>query len=209
MIASHRSEKIIPDEILQKWQLAVNTLAGLFQVPVALITRAHPKQLEFLVSSDSQGNPYQAGKREALNGGLFCETVMRDHRMLHIGNTLESQEWNQNLEVSYGMTSYLGTPLYWPDHSIFGTICILNQQPIDDSPLLFSLMHQFGDLVESELKIMQESEDRKRYQKLLEGKMGELVEFNKELLRKERRISELKKRLETFEGQKQQSFLCI
>ena len=60
----------VPEEIMQKWQEIVDLLADIVHVPSALIMRVEPPNIKVLVSSESQGNPYEPGEAAALNTGL-------------------------------------------------------------------------------------------------------------------------------------------
>lgn len=118
----------IPDGYLHKWQKTMDVMARIFDVPAALIMRVLPEQIEVLVSSHTEGNPYATDEKADLNTGLYCETVMARRALLHVPHALEDAAWAHNPDVKLNMVSYLGLPLQWPDREVFGTICVLDSK---------------------------------------------------------------------------------
>ena len=144
----------IPESLLNKWQDLLNTLAKSFEVPAALIMRVHESEIEVFLSSKSEGNPYQPGDREELGIGLYCETVMNENRELHVADALSDPEWSNNPDIKLGMTYYLGYPLLWPDNTPFGTICVLDNKDNVKATKFKSLMAQFQDFLNNDLKFL-------------------------------------------------------
>ncbi|MCP4140459.1 MAG: hypothetical protein GY755_09245 [Chloroflexi bacterium] len=66
----------IPEAYVEKWQKNVDFVAEIYDVPVALIMRVLSKQIEVLVTSNTDGNPYEAYEKADLETGLYCEAVM-------------------------------------------------------------------------------------------------------------------------------------
>ncbi|GAB2842129.1 hypothetical protein GCM10027277_06560 [Pseudoduganella ginsengisoli] len=118
----------IPDGYLHKWQKTTDVMAGIFDVPAGLIMRVLPEQIEVLVTSHTEGNPYEADEKADLHTGLYCETVMATRQLLHVPHALEDAAWAANPDVKLNMISYLGVPLQWPDNEVFGTICVLDSK---------------------------------------------------------------------------------
>lgn len=126
----HQASEIpeIPESFLARWQNTTDVMAGIFDVPAGLIMRVLPGEIEVLVSSRGEENPYEAEDKAKLDTGLYCETVMSTRRMLHVPYALEDPEWAQNPDVAMNMVSYLGVPLFWPDQQVFGAICVLDNK---------------------------------------------------------------------------------
>jgi GAF domain-containing protein len=116
----------LPSEVSQKWQEIVDLLANILHVPAALVMKVEPPSIRVLVSSKSNGNPYQKDEVAALNTGLYCETVMKTRQSLLVSDARADEDWKSNPDVKVGMVSYLGFPITWPDGKIFGTICVLD-----------------------------------------------------------------------------------
>jgi len=183
-------ERVVPEDTIRQWQNVVNTLAGIFRAPAGLIMRVHEKEIEVFVSSETEGNPYTVGASEHLHGKLYCETVMNDDRLLYIDDALKYDGWKDNPDVPLNMTSYLGIPIHWPSGETFGTICVLDSKPVKptDAPKAYQdLLWSFGMIVEDQLKLLFEIEERKSIEK-------ELTNTNETLeQRVQERTSELEK----------------
>jgi GAF domain-containing protein len=145
----------IPEETLQEWQEVADTLAELVDVPAALIMRLSEPDIEVLVSSRTDGNPYEAGEGDLVeDSGLYCETVIRQDERLLVPNAPADPHWADNPDVPRGMISYLGFPVHLPDGSPFGTICVLDSKPNAYSDAYTRLMGKLRDLIESRLALL-------------------------------------------------------
>ncbi len=111
-----------------KWQKMLDLIAGLFDIPVALVMRVLSEEIEVFARSSNRENVFSDGERSRLGTGLYCETVINTRRDLNIPNALKDPEWEHNPDISLGMIAYLGFPILWPDGEIFGTICILDKK---------------------------------------------------------------------------------
>lgn len=155
-MSSHASA--IPEAFLAKWQNTTNVMAGVFDVPAGLIMRVLPEQIEVLVSSDSEGNPYEADEKARLNTGLYCETVMATRGLLHVPNALEDEHWRCNPDVALNMISYLGVPLLWPDNEVFGTICVLDSKTRNYQHRYVELLWEIKKSIERDFVLMEQKE---------------------------------------------------
>src|SRR5262249_9450596 len=59
-----------------------------------------------------------------------------------------------------GMISYLGFPISWPNGEIFGTLCVLDKKKNQYHPLHESLLRQFRDVLQADLKVLFELDAR-------------------------------------------------
>lgn len=91
-IAIDTGKITVPPEMLENWQQTLDLLSEIVDTPAALIMRVHPTEIEVFASSHSQGNPYKPHDKEHLGHGLYCETVMKECRELHIPNALKDAE---------------------------------------------------------------------------------------------------------------------
>lgn len=150
----------VEDNDLNKWQKTIDLVSKLFKVPAALIMRVHSKQIEVLVSSRSDGNPYEAGEKADLETGLYCETVMSSRAELIVPNALQDEDWKNNPDVELGMISYFGIPLIWPNGEVFGTICVLDGKTRYFSELYRSLLWKFKEIIETNFVQSKECKDK-------------------------------------------------
>lgn len=145
----------VPSDIIKNWQDITDLLSGLVGVPVALIMRYTEPNIEVLVSSNSEGNPYHVGDKEKLYGsGLYCETVIKTQNKLLVPDALADDNWKHNPDVTLNMISYLGFPVLFPDETVFGTICVLDKKRNEYSETTEKLMRKFRSLIESHLAMV-------------------------------------------------------
>jgi signal transduction histidine kinase/ActR/RegA family two-component response regulator len=164
----------VSSEALQRWQNLVNVLAELLCVPAGLIMRVRESQIEVLVSSTREGNPYHAGDGEHLGCGLYCETVMAKRSELLVPNALSDPAWAENPDVRLNMISYLGLPLAWPDGEVFGTICVLDNKENSYSDLYRRLLCSFRDQIDADLRLLTQVQEVRSSKELLERLNAEL-----------------------------------
>jgi GAF domain-containing protein len=144
-----------PPEILKNWQEIVNLLASIIGVPAALVMRLRQPDIEVLVSSQSEGNPYRPGAKEHFeNSGLYCETVIKTLDRLLVPDALADEHWKANPDIKLGMVSYLGFPIRQPGGEPFGTICLLDRKENAYSAPVEKLMSNLRDLIESHLLLI-------------------------------------------------------
>ncbi|WP_367849851.1 ATP-binding protein [Rhodoferax sp. WC2427] len=183
----------IPPEFLQKWQDTINVMARIFDVPAGLMMRVLPEQIEVLLSSTSDGNPYEHAEKAALDTGLYCETVMATRDLLHVPNALDDPQWEHNPDVALNMISYLGVPLEWRPDEMFGTICVLDSKtrhyPEKYMELMwelkksieadFSVIRHNQDLVQANLLLAQEVKERQATELRLQAAQHDLAQAEK------------------------------
>ena len=169
-----REKPEIPKDMLGKWQRVVDILARLLHVPAGLIMKRVPPEHRVFIASRSPDNPYVIGDIFTLDTGLYCDTVMRERRLLLVRDAMKEPEWDRNPDLKHGMVFYLGLPLAWPDGSIFGTICVLDGQTNAQAITYTDLLVEFKGVVESDLRYLVEVTERKSAQKKLRQAHDEL-----------------------------------
>ncbi|MPQ47142.1 hypothetical protein GCQ56_08940 [Marinifilum sp. N1E240] len=143
----------MPKWMLDKWQGIADLLADLLSIPAALIMKAANQQMEVFITSNSKNNPYKVGDKEDWHG-LYCETVIKSKEKLLISNALINKDWDQNPDIKLGMIAYLGYPIFYPDNSPFGTICILDDKENHFSALHEKILLQFKQVIELDLALV-------------------------------------------------------
>ena len=169
-----REKPEIPKDMLGKWQRVVDILARLLHVPAGLIMKRVPPEHRVFIASRSPENPYVVGDIFTLDTGLYCDTVMRERRLLLVRDAMKEPEWDRNPDLKHGMVFYLGLPLAWPDGSIFGTICVLDGQTNAQAITYTDLLVEFKGVVESDLRYLVEVTERKSAQQKLRQAHDEL-----------------------------------
>ncbi len=163
----------ITDNIIDKWQSIVNTLAEMIHVPAALIMKVKPPFIEVFRSSETNNNPYKVGDKEHL-AGLYCETVIKTKNELLIPNALKDENWNKNPDIKLGMISYLGFPIIWPTGEIFGTICVLDSKENRYGEVYKKLLFQSKELVDAHLDLIYQNSRLENTTKELEKSLNEI-----------------------------------
>lgn len=148
------SEVEISDEVIQKWQAIVDTIAEIINVPASLIMKIESPYIKVFSSSNTKGNPYKVEFKEYMEGGLYCEEVAKTLQKLLVPNALIDKDWENNPDIKLGMISYLGFPLLWPNGDIFGTLCVLDRKANSYSKVYEQLMRQFKELIEAHLDLL-------------------------------------------------------
>ncbi len=173
----------IPGDYLQKWQKTIDVLARVFNVPAGLIMRVLPEEIEVLISSATDKNPYDSGERADLGTGLYCETVMATKAPLHVEDALEDPEWRDNPDTKIDMNSYLGVPLIWPDGSVFGTVCVLDRSAVPAGEEYVQLMEQFRQMIERDFQLLDRNAELSEALEQLETAHGHLQKANQRMHR--------------------------
>ncbi|MGI9384584.1 MAG: hypothetical protein ACR2PO_15645, partial [Methyloligellaceae bacterium] len=68
----------IPEALMAKWQRVVDLTANIADVPSSLVMRTDPPDHSVLVSSSTDGNPYEVGQSFVLNSKLYCHAVLQN-----------------------------------------------------------------------------------------------------------------------------------
>lgn len=172
----------VPSEVLGKWQDTANAMAGIFEVPAALIMRVHPEQIEVLVAAHRDGNPYEPHETARLGTGLYCETVMASRNLLEVPNALEDPLWCQNPDIALNMIAYLGVPLLWPDQSVFGTICVLDSKRRQFEARYVELLWELKKTVERDFALIERQLQLERSNQELASTLQQLQQAQARLL---------------------------
>ncbi|QXC58761.1 EAL domain-containing protein [Vibrio mimicus] len=163
----------IPPSMLESWQQIVDLIADISQCPASLIMRIHEHDIEVFTSSRSAGNPYPPKARDTLGHGLYCETVIRDRHMLNVPNALSDPAWDKNPDIKLGMICYCGLPVFWPDDTPFGTICILDSQERHFDDKVHALLSRFQSAIEGQLETLYHKAELRKLNHELEQKVAE------------------------------------
>ena len=147
-------DRTMPEELLSEWQRIVDLVARIAGVSVGLIMHLCGQEIEVLVSSTTEGNPYHVGEKDTLFGsGLYCERVIESQEKLLVPNALQSVQWNNNPDLKYNLIAYLGFPIRLPDGKPFGTICLLDCKENNFSADIVALVEKMHALIEGQLKM--------------------------------------------------------
>lgn len=139
---------------LKKWQTTVDLMARLYEAPAAYITQKTSRGLQVVIASSNTSNPYRAGATFAPDINLFCCKVVQECAQFYENHATSNKQWAGNpLMEKDHFNSYLGVPIYWPDGTPFGTICVLDFAVTHYNKTFLELIWQFRDLVEADLML--------------------------------------------------------
>jgi diguanylate cyclase (GGDEF)-like protein len=151
----------ISSDIVCEWQSIVDIIAKILEIPSVLIMKINDTktEIEVLLSSNSEGNPYIVGKKESLtNSGLYSASVIEKKKMLLVPNALGDPTWSDNSSIRLNMISYIGFPISYPDGKVFGTICALDNKTRNFSSDNLSLVEKFRNYIQTSLKLVWQTE---------------------------------------------------
>jgi len=94
-------ELTISDDLIQKWQKIVNTIAQIIDVPTALIMKVEPPYLEVICSNLSSENPYKIGEKQNWVGH-YSKHVIISKKMLLVPNAIKDRQWDGNPDIKLG-----------------------------------------------------------------------------------------------------------
>lgn len=189
---------IIPAATIAKWQRVVDLTANIVDVPASLVMKTDPPDHEVLVASKSEGNPYEVGQSFELNRGLYCYSVLQNCDELVVRDAYADPEWSDNQDLEHGMSFYIGYPLVWPDGTLFGTICVLDEHDNEKARLHRDLLKEFRRVIEGDLALLIEISRREQAERQLQISLDEL----------EQRVAERTRELTVLNEGLRQEILC-
>jgi hypothetical protein len=161
--------KKLTADILNEWQNLLNESAEILGVPAGLITRLNGKEIEILLSSKTEGNPYPADYVSTYpDSGWFCEYTLKTNGLNLIPNALLDPMWKDNpAAVDLHMLSYVGMPIERPDGGQFGTVCFIDNKQNAHNELHIRLIAQIKKMVELTLRIVDAKEEIDKRDRLI------------------------------------------
>ena len=163
----------IPPETLAEWQRVVDLTARLARVPASLIMHTERPTHTVLVSSRTEGNPYDVGREFDLHAVLYCQGVFDNDGELVVEDATRDPVWAGNEDLAYGMRFYIGYPLKWPSGEVFGTICVLDRERNAHALLFREGLQALAGVVEATLRSLVEIAERQRLETALQHSLDQ------------------------------------
>ena len=170
MNANPFDPKTLTEDVLKEWQNMLNDTAKIIGVPAGLITRVDDKEIEIILSSETDGNPYPAAFRSHYpDSGWYCEHTLKSKGLNLIPNALQDSRWKDNAAaVDLHMLSYLGMPINLPDGKQVGTVCFIDNKQNAHNDLHIRLVEQIKRMIELSLCIILAQGEIDRRDRLLD-----------------------------------------
>ncbi|MDY6988524.1 MAG: hypothetical protein SWQ30_10750 [Thermodesulfobacteriota bacterium] len=93
MDANPFNREKLTEDVLKEWQNLLNETAEILGVPAGLITRVDGKEIEILLSSETEGNPYPAAYTSKYpDSGWYCEHTLKSRGLNLIPNALQDAQ---------------------------------------------------------------------------------------------------------------------
>lgn len=155
-----------PNIDFEKWQVLVNMMAEIYGASSGLVVQLRNETFNVVAASDNDDNFLEVNSSWPWEMKSFCRRIMETKNLLYVNDAKHSEEWCAAPPVCDGpVRSYLGYPLFWPDDSLFGSICVIDTKASDYSSSFVKLLEQLKKVIEGEL---QHVFDHERISKLLE-----------------------------------------
>lgn len=150
------NREILTENVLKEWQILLNETAEILGVPAGLITRVDGNEIEILLSSETDGNPYpDAITAPYPDSGWYCEHTLKSKALNLIPNAFRDPAWKDNFAaVEMNIISYVGLPIDRPDGGQFGTVCFLDNKQNEHNKLHIRLVKQIKRMIELSLRIV-------------------------------------------------------
>ncbi len=142
---------------LDKWQRTISVMARVFKAPAGFLVQHTSLGYQVVLSCKQKSNPYPEGSFIPKDTNIFCRKIVETRSALYVKNASHDDQWSTNPEVrDDGFLSYFGLPVFWPDGTAFGTICVMDYAETDYLDEYLELMVQLRDLVEGDLRLVEQ-----------------------------------------------------
>jgi len=165
------NRKTLTEDVLKEWQSLLNETAEILGVPAGLITRLDGNEIEILLSSETEGNPYPVPcTSQYPDSGWYCEHTLKSRTLNLISNALHDPQWKNNpAAVQLHMISYLGMPIESPNGGQFGTVCFIDNKQNAHNAMHIILLKQIKRMIELSLRIVLAKREIDRRDRLLDN----------------------------------------
>jgi|GEM_PF-2924437 len=172
----------IPESYLNKWQSSINLLPQLFEVSTASIMRMLEDNYEVIVHNQAATD--HSNKKQKRFSNCYYDDVIGQGKLIAIEYAPDDPIWCDDFKAANETHSYLGAPIRWHDHTIFGTLNLRNSERRHYSELDKQLFSEFIKSIEQDLKIL-------AHEKVISQQLQQIKEINRNLInaRKKNRLT--------------------
>jgi PAS domain S-box-containing protein len=141
-------------EILGKWQRILGLLAGVFEVPAAVLLRPEASGGRWAVLGRIGPASFDPDAFWTQLEALYSGPGEVTERIVYAEDTRQLTLWTGAPGVPEPFTSLLGVRLYGPEGKVFGAICVLDDKPVKSDDVYRSTLQAFGSIIEDELRLL-------------------------------------------------------
>lgn len=170
---------ILEKETYDEWQEILNEMIHFYHVSAALIMKLNKDDLEVLVASTNEDNPYEIHDKAMLGLGHYCETVIGAGQPLIVEDARHDEHWFDNPDIALNMIHYYGLPLHGPSGEKFGTLCLLHFDPRTYTETEINVFNMFCGMVEQDLLIMKSHETLSKHYDELNKTISLILSYEK------------------------------
>lgn len=126
-----------------------------------MVTRVHEDELEIILSSNSENNPFKKGFRRQKNLMPnhtyitdYCIDVLQNRDKFIVSNFKKDPSRDPHPDIDHHMNAYFGLPLYWPSGEQFGTIVVIDNKENGFSEQQQKLLFKLQQAILSDLTLI-------------------------------------------------------
>ncbi len=156
----------IPQDMLDKWQELLEIVGSIYDVEMALILKVNRNNVEIAACNEFATRYHQLQTTIALETGVFWEMMVARKKHLYVKNGLQC--FFNKVTSDEDSVYYYGWPLIWPDGSLYGSICVLDQKPIKLPRKSQEILHKFSILINKDLNLLVNNQEKELLVKQIE-----------------------------------------
>lgn len=137
---------------INRWQNMADLLVNYFCAQAVIITQKENDQCKLLISSRSKCD-VDDHAAEIIGSNQYCKSVIKTLQRCLSDKVQTIINQGDNLKFGPEIVTYLGYPIRFPDHRVFGTICVFDNK---ENHLLLKqeqMLLQIRDIIESDLAL--------------------------------------------------------
>jgi diguanylate cyclase (GGDEF)-like protein len=138
---------------LEKWQKTADLMAELYQSTCGAIVQFRDDEFNVIATNKSDDNFLHRDSTWPIELKTFCRQIIETKERLYAPAPMKDLSWCESPAVSEGpVRSYYGIPVFWPDKTVFCTICVIDTKETNYPSILLRLLQQLALLIEADLK---------------------------------------------------------
>lgn len=153
------SKPEVPQDTLDKWQELLEIVSSIYDVPIAMILKVNRNNVEIAARNENALEYHRLDSTISLETGLFWDMMIARKKHLYVKNGLEC--FFNKVEIDENdYIYYYGCPLIWPDGSLYGSICVLEQKQIKLPQKYPEILQKFGSLINKDLNLLVNDQEK-------------------------------------------------